>query len=331
MLKISIIIPAYNVENEIARCLESCINQTYSNIEIIVVNDGSPDKCGEIIEDFVRIDSRIIHIQKENEGLPYARKTGVDKATGDYFFHLDGDDYIPENAIFSLISKTANREYDIVIGNYYQKLTNADQIKKVRNNKVCVADTSVIASAMILGHISWSLCFKLIRKDFYINANIKVPKISLGEDGIGTLQLMSKNPKVFFADSYVYFYINRPTSMVNKSDSETFNNRLDSFMYIRNIIKQEFVMAKFVMLVYDLRFHTNNFENISTAISSDVRLLTLRNSMKSINYKILLIALLFLRKISLRLLNVALIKIPSILLFLKYCINKPKRVVKSTV
>lgn len=324
MIKVSIIIPAYNVENEIARCLESCINQTYTNIEIIVVNDGSTDSTGEIIDAIKVSDERVIHFLKENQGLPFARKSGIDIAKGEYFFHLDGDDYLPEDAIFSLVSKTSRNEYDLVIGNYYQKLVDSDQIKLVKNNLLCGADADAIASAMILGMISWSLCFKLIKKDFYSSINIIVPNISIGEDGIGMLQLLSSQPKVFFTNKYVYYYINRQNSMVQQSNINVFKNRLESYLYIREIIIKSFLLSKYTLFMYDIKFHANNFDNIELIIHTDDKLLVLRDRNHSLFYRIQLSFLLFLKKISPVLFNIAIIRIPLAFMYLQSCVFKPK-------
>lgn len=95
MEKVSIIIPVYNVEEYLPRCLESCIAQTYRNIEILVVNDGSKDQSLQIIQSFQEKDPRVILIDKENQGLYRARISGVQKASGRFLFFLDGDDYLP--------------------------------------------------------------------------------------------------------------------------------------------------------------------------------------------------------------------------------------------
>jgi glycosyltransferase involved in cell wall biosynthesis len=322
---VSIIIPVYNLENEIARCLDSCIAQSYTNIEIIVIDDGSKDNSALVIQEFTDKDNRIVYHYKKNEGLPFARKSGMLLAKGDYFFHLDGDDYIPEDAILSLVNKSRNAYYDIIIGNYYQKLVNSNHIKKVRNNNVCSTHPETIANAMILGSVSWSFCFKLIKREFYINAGIEVPNISLGEDGIAMLQLLSKKPKVIFTDDYVYFYINRPDSMGKKSNFNIFEKRLESFNYIRNIILNKYAFAKYVLLVYDIRFHTNNYEYITpkTLVNQNMAVFTKRLS--SAHYRFLLLLLSKINKTSLKLYNGFIHKLPSFFLYFKDCILRFRR------
>ena len=93
MLKFSVIVPIYKVEKYIRECIESVMNQTYSNWELILVDDGSPDKCPEICDEYAVKDNRVIVCHKENAGLPAARNSGIKLVTGDYFMHLDGDDF----------------------------------------------------------------------------------------------------------------------------------------------------------------------------------------------------------------------------------------------
>ena len=91
-VKVSIIIPAYNAKPTLSKCLDSCINQTFEDIEIIIINDGSTDGSNIIMCNYAKIDGRINVINKINEGLPFARKSGVEVAKGEYVFHLDADD-----------------------------------------------------------------------------------------------------------------------------------------------------------------------------------------------------------------------------------------------
>ena len=102
-LKVSIIIPVYNSEEYIKRCLESVINQTYKNLEILIINDGSKDKSDEIIKSYK--DDRIKYITQENRGLSGARNTGIDNSTGDYIMFLDSDDSIDLDAVSLLVER----------------------------------------------------------------------------------------------------------------------------------------------------------------------------------------------------------------------------------
>lgn len=110
---ISVIVPIYRVENYLSQCIQSIINQTYKNLEIILVDDGSDDRCGEICDSFAEEDSRIKVIHKKNEGLDCARKTGILSATGKYIGYVDGDDWIEPDMYETLIEKA--KKYDVAV------------------------------------------------------------------------------------------------------------------------------------------------------------------------------------------------------------------------
>lgn len=117
--KITVIVPVYNVENYLRKCLDSIIAQTYKNIEIIVVNDGSTDTSGEICKEFVEIDHRIIYIEQENAGLSAARNTGLENMSGNYVTFVDSDDWIELDYVETLYKKIVEYQADIAVGNYY--------------------------------------------------------------------------------------------------------------------------------------------------------------------------------------------------------------------
>lgn len=116
MLKFSIIVPIYNIEKYIEKCIQSVLNQSYENFELILVNDGSMDNSKRICEQYSKIDNRIIVINKKNAGLPAARNTGIRKATGDYICHLDGDDFWKNGYLEYLNSTLINNKVDILFG-----------------------------------------------------------------------------------------------------------------------------------------------------------------------------------------------------------------------
>ena len=163
MPKISIIIPVYNGEKYIRRCLDSVINQTYNDIQIIVINDGSTDNTENILKTY----SDIVLINKENEGVSKARNTGLSLATGDYVYFCDADDYLEENAFEVLVKEYA--ENDLLRFGHY--VVNGDQKKEKTNDDDVLAgvDLSFNSNEQILeylisnkteGHL-WNYLFKL--------------------------------------------------------------------------------------------------------------------------------------------------------------------------
>ena len=117
--KITVIVPVYNVEHYLDKCLDSLINQTYKNLEIIVINDGSTDNSGIICQEYAQKDNRIIYIEKENGGLSDARNVGLDKMTGSYVTFIDSDDWVELDYVETLYQKITEYQADIAVGNYY--------------------------------------------------------------------------------------------------------------------------------------------------------------------------------------------------------------------
>ena len=115
---ISIIVPIYKVENYLKRCIDSIINQTYKHIEIILVDDGSPDNCGAICDEYTKFDDRIKVIHKKNGGLSDARNCGIEISTGDYIIFIDGDDYVSKNMCEKLLIRALEHNADIVSCNF---------------------------------------------------------------------------------------------------------------------------------------------------------------------------------------------------------------------
>ena len=129
--KITIIIPVYKVEKYIHQCIDSVIDQSYKNLEIILVDDGSPDKCPEICDDYAKKDKRIKVIHQENQGLSSARNTGIKASTGDYINFIDSDDWIEREA-FQIALDTRNRwDADLVMWPYIREYENRSLKKEI--------------------------------------------------------------------------------------------------------------------------------------------------------------------------------------------------------
>ena len=136
-IKYSIVVSIYNIEKYISKCIESIINQTYTNIELILVDDGSKDSSGSICDSYALKDNRIKVIHKQNAGLGMARNTGLENATGDYILFIDGDDFIDLKLLETVNKYLSDKKYDIVSYDsvdYYSddKIISVDSNNKVR-------------------------------------------------------------------------------------------------------------------------------------------------------------------------------------------------------
>lgn len=211
---VSIIIPMYNCEMYIEKCLNSVIEQTYKNIEIILVDDGSIDKSLEICKLSAERDKRVKIFQKKNKGASSARNYGLDHVTGKYIMFVDGDDYIEKNMVESLVSLAERNKDDIVISclivDKYDKCNNLiSTIKKVQKKRV-LEGNRIIAEGIIDLVENESIsgpCAKLIRSDIILDNNIRMPEnISLQEDLHFILQVLEKTQKIDVIDKCYYHY-----------------------------------------------------------------------------------------------------------------------------
>ena len=180
----SIIIPVYKVEPYIRRCLDSAINQTYTNLEIILVDDGSPDNCPQICDEYAKRDNRIKVIHKDNEGLSEARNVGTDIAKGEYIYYLDSDDELPLDAIESMIfqaQKYPNAE--VIVGNMFCPQDNS-LYKNQHFNEIRLFNNNAEFRKHFYGGEMFPInaCNKLIQKTFITRHHLFFKKGIIHED-----------------------------------------------------------------------------------------------------------------------------------------------------
>lgn len=228
-MKVSIIIPIYNVSLYLEDCLDSCLRQSYNNLEIICVDDGSTDISGRIVDEYAKKDARFKVIHKPNGGLPSAREAGIKAALGDYIFHLDGDDSIPDNAIRDLVNVAITHNADIVIGDFIGYKTDGTQF--YMDSRIKEQMTGAEYLNFIFTEGLFNVWGKLIKKSLYESNDIYIPyNISIGEDFIQMVQLAHYSKKCVPCNNVVYHYNIRPTSM-SKDDKDVIGYLTDRFIY----------------------------------------------------------------------------------------------------
>jgi glycosyltransferase involved in cell wall biosynthesis len=199
---ISIIIPVFKVEKYLERCLDSVISQTFHDFECILVDDGSPDNCPAICDFFTSKDPRfkVVH-KKANEGLPLARKTGLDYSTSNLIFHLDSDDWLEENALEILYQKQTENDYDIVIGNFVSIKPGGS--KNYSYYKPEKFENPIVYLLLNNSKYLWG---KLYKK--YLFNNYIVPKTNVLEDSFVNVQVFSRTriDKIALVDKIIYNY-----------------------------------------------------------------------------------------------------------------------------
>lgn len=234
-VKISIIIPVYNVAPYLDACLSSCINQTFRDIEIIVVNDGSPDTSYQIIAAYAAMDERIVVVNKKNEGLIYARKSGLDIARGEYVFHLDGDDYIENNTMEVLYKEAIEKSSDYVLtGNFYI-LGNQKSECPVENEAIGLSGQDLLL--FLIFNLRWQIWGRLIKKSLF--NGIIYRQIFMGEDLYFNMQIALKVKRSTKVDACLYNYIRRDGSITAKNDERAFRYTLEMIESIWFLLDRE--------------------------------------------------------------------------------------------
>lgn len=216
MSKVSVIIPVYNVEKYLKKCLDSIIKQTLEDIEIIVVNDGSPDNSQSIIDEYAKKDKRIIPIIQENGRQGKARNTGLKIAKGEYISFVDSDDYLELNMLEKMYNEAKNNDSDIVICGHYVCYEDSNKKEIAIINDNLVQDTINNKHNKLLNIIApWC---KLCKKDLIIDNEITFMEKIYYEDLAFSLKILALANKISFVNEPLYNYIVREGSTMTSSN-----------------------------------------------------------------------------------------------------------------
>lgn len=197
MPKISVIMPAFNSECYIGAAIDSILAQTFSDLELIIINDGSTDLTGSIIENYLKKDKRIRVFHKENSGVADSRNFAMKMAQGEWLAFCDSDDTLPRTAYESMILQCENA--DIVVSNFYDIDDYNNKLPSEIKEKNYHNDIELLLSVVCV----WN---KLFRKSYIIESNVLFPSVQLGEDAIFLAQLSTFMPRYAFNSDYVYFH-----------------------------------------------------------------------------------------------------------------------------
>lgn len=226
--KISVVVPVYKVEQYLDRCVESILNQTYHDFELILVDDGSPDNSGNLCDNWARKDSRINVIHKSNGGLSSARNAGLDEATGEYVTFIDSDDVIHWDYLAYLLTLCAENNADISMGKLIRfsedipddcRLDNVETISRTGKETLYrFFEDGVEVSNYV------SACCKLYRRSIF--ENIRFPEGRLFEDEYTTYRLYDKAGRIVESEAVLYYYYVNPNSITSNL---TIEKRMDEY------------------------------------------------------------------------------------------------------
>lgn len=253
---ISVIVPVYNVEDYLEECINSILSQTYTNLEILIVNDGSTDNSLEILQKFSQKDSRISVFTKENGGLSSARNYAIDRANGKYFTFIDSDDYIDNNYIEILMKGLIDNDADISIVNYHHVIEG--KIKNFINNDgtISVFSAKEIIEKMyskkndFIGMLQMAQC-KLYKRELF--DNIRYPIGKKYEDAFTTYKLYLNTTKIIYINKSLYSYRIRTGSITQSGYSVSDLDVLEMFEERISILKERGYNTKTDMYYYCIK------------------------------------------------------------------------------
>lgn len=224
--KISVVIPIYKVEKYLKKCIDSIINQTYSNLEIILVDDGSPDKCPQICDEYSQKDSRIKVIHKKNGGLSDARNYGIKVSTGRWITFIDSDDYVSNDYIEYLYKLLKENKSDISIVLPYE-FSNYEKIN-IKNEREIINVYDSRQGLIIMLYqkkFDTSAWGKLYKKELF--NDIEFPCGKLYEDISTIYKAILKSDKIVYSNQKKYYYLKRNDSIMG----QTFNVKDMDYVY----------------------------------------------------------------------------------------------------
>ena len=283
-MKISIITPVYKAEKYLGRLIDSILCQTYRNFELILVDDGSPDKSGEICDEYAKIDRRITVIHKSNGGVSSARQAGLDSATGDYIIHADSDDWVSLNLLEELISCVKDTNADMVIFDFYRvnKYT-----KELISQKPSSLQYKQVLRDVVSGHL-YACCWnKLIKRDVINKYHASFPKgFNFSEDKCFLVSLLLNPLSVAYLPKSLYYYdvtVNT-VSLVRQITLSSMNDGFAMVAYLEEKLGEEFnreiyeTKRRLKLRAIESRLYTNTevngvYKELNSKLICDVLLL----------------------------------------------------------
>lgn len=236
MPAISIIVPVYKVEEYLPKCIDSILAQTFADFELILVDDGSPDNCGKICDEYADKDNRIVVIHKENGGVSSARNAGLDIAKGKYIGFIDSDDYIDPDMYETLYNNLVNNNADISICGIFVCYKNV--IKNYYSNPISGVFSGIDAFKLALSGkgCAFAPYNKLYKKE--ILDTIRFPALKIGEDLFIIGDIMLKAKKVIICtDLPKYYYVQRQDSAMQERGSPSIFHAIEACQYNIELIR----------------------------------------------------------------------------------------------
>lgn len=257
---ISIIVPIYKVEKYLNRCIDSILSQSYRNLEIILVDDGSPDNCSIICEEYAKKDKRIKVIHKKNGGLSEARNYGIEASTGDYIMFVDSDDYISKDMCKTLLINALENNADIVVCNFKEVYTdNIEKINKqcIKGNLEVVSNIEALYKYLVRSTtdmvVVWNKLYK--RNIFFGEKYIRFPVGKLHEDMYTTYKLYYYANKIVIINDVLYYYFRRKESITGSISEKNLLDEIDAIIEQYSFFKGKETDLKYMVEIKSINMY----------------------------------------------------------------------------
>lgn len=285
---ISVIVPVYNVEDYINKCIHSLVNQTYRSLEIILVDDGSTDSSGKICDMWSKKDKRIIVKHKKNGGVSSARNEGIKIATGDYIAFVDSDDYVDKDMYDFLVLNLEKNAADVSICSSYDVINGKAVHNKLENINIVMNNVQALLNIYKIGYYGNGLCNKLFKRKTIEN-NLFPVGIKNGEEILVLFKALKNSKKIVYQSIPKYYYVDRSDSATHKFvNSDVCKNIqklmnenkkfLDKNNELKSIIKSNYYLSVFQLYNHCILYGGSR-ENLDYSINE------LNNSQKKIIFR----------------------------------------------
>ena len=236
-LPFSIIIPVYNDENNIPRCIKSVISQSFNNFECLLINDGSLDSTPSICDNYAKKDSRFRVFHKSNEGISKTRQFGINNSNGSYIIFIDSDDWIDSSFLEILNKKISTDSSDIIFLDFFDESSNLKE--KYFNQNPSSMDSETVIKDVLECRLFSCLWNIIIKKDFYIKFNILFSEvINYGEDTLFILELLLNKPEIGYLEGAFYHHTFNRASYTRKNKKDRFYERVKFLFELKALLEK---------------------------------------------------------------------------------------------
>lgn len=294
---ISVVVPIYKVKEELLKeCIESIMNQSYSDLEIILIDDGSPDNSGKICDDYSKKDKRIKVIHKENGGVSSARNIGIENANGDWITFVDSDDYIEKDFCKKMLNKAIENKCQCVISAYNKVY--GQKIETIKKENDLLINGNEFLKMIFNVQSGFGFCHtKIWKTELIKNNKVKFNEtISVGEDALFCMQMSKYIEKLYFLNEPLYNYRFNEESVVRKFDKNYYKKYLKSMQIAKKYIAKEYsseyeqnvynyIAYHILLIVINYCFHPQNKDNGVKSLKKICNIEEFKEAIQKSNYE----------------------------------------------